>query len=111
MKKFHILFLLLALSPAPFALCQQFGWQDISYNLQDYPLNTTTAIDYCIPEKAYVTLKAFYMQGREITTLVSGSLPPGNHSASFNASSLPGGIYFYQLRTDEFVQTKKLIIQ
>jgi photosystem II stability/assembly factor-like uncharacterized protein len=38
--KLHIALLLLAISPTLYALCQQYGWTDISSNLPDFPYDT-----------------------------------------------------------------------
>ena len=54
--------------------------------------------------------QVFDITGREIQTLVNEQLQPGSYEVTFDGSNLPSGIYFYQLRTGEFVETKKLIL-
>ena len=78
---------------------------------QNYPnpFNPTTTINYQIPERNYVTLKIYDVLGNEIATLVNEQKSVGNYEAEFNAINLPSGIYFYQLRADTFIQTKKMI--
>jgi hypothetical protein len=56
-----------------------------------------------------VSLKIFDILGKEITTLVNEQLSPGTYEVTFDGSNLPSGIYFYQLRCGEYMETKKLV--
>ena len=85
---------------------------------QNYPnpFNPTTIIDYRLAVNSMVSLKVFDVLGNEITTLVNEVKQPGNYKVSFNAQRttfkqpLSSGIYFYQLRADDLVSTKKMIL-
>ena len=79
---------------------------------QNYPnpFNPSTIIEFSIPATRYVTLKIFNILGKEIATLVSDELKPGNHHYTFFSQNLAGGIYFYRLSAGEFSQTKKMTI-
>jgi hypothetical protein len=55
-------------------------------------------------------LKVFDLLGREVATLVAGNLSAGKHQVLWNANDVAGGVYFYRLQTDNFVETKKLIM-
>ncbi len=57
-----------------------------------------------------VKLVIFDIIGREIQTLVNEQLNPGTYEVTFDAGSLPSGIYFYKLSTRNFVETKKMIL-
>jgi hypothetical protein len=59
----------------------------------------------------FTTLKIFDITGREIETLVNEKLNPGAYEVTFDGSNLPGGIYFYRLKTNDFIQTKKMLLQ
>jgi hypothetical protein len=48
--------------------------------------------------------------GEKVATLVNGPKPAGEHVVSFNASSLPSGIYFYTLTAGDLKQTRKMVI-
>ena len=80
--------------------------------IQNYPnpLNPNTTIKYEIPGLSFVTLKIYDVLGSEITTLVNEEKSIGTHTIEFDASNLPSGIYFYQLQTPNFTQTKKMIL-
>jgi hypothetical protein len=83
------------------------------YNLlQNYPnpFKPTTNIQYAIGSRQFMTLKVYDVLGKEITTLVNEEKSAGNYEVEFNASHLSSGIYYYQLRAGEFVETKKMIL-
>lgn len=79
---------------------------------QNYPnpFNPSTIIEYWTQNKGLVTLKLYDVLGNEITTLVNGEISAGRHKTEFNAASLPSGVYFYQIRTGSFVETKKMVL-
>ncbi len=80
--------------------------------LQNYPnpFNPTTVISYSIASASHVSLKVFDLLGREIVTLVNGQLTPGNYTASFDASRLSSGVYFYRLDAGTFSDVKRLSV-
>jgi hypothetical protein len=74
------------------------------------PFNPSTVINYQLPMNSVVTLKVYDAIGREVATLVNGMQEAGEHAASFNASHLPSGLYFYSLQTKNFNATKKMLL-
>ncbi len=84
-----------------------------TYNLnQNYPnpFNPTTTISYSIPENEYVTLSIYDALGKEVAVLDNGFRTAGNYSHTFDASKLSSGMYFYTIRSGNFVQTKKMLL-
>ncbi len=84
-----------------------------SYALeQNYPnpFNPTTIIRYSIPQTGYISLKVFNLQGEEVKTLFEGIQQAGSYSVTFNASGLANGVYLYQLKSNGFMETKKLLL-
>ena len=79
---------------------------------QNYPnpFNPTTTIRFTISDVRFTTLKLYDVLGNEIKALVNEEKSTGNYEVKFDASSLPSGIYFYQLRAGSFVETKKMIL-
>ena len=84
------------------------------------PFNPTTTIRFSIPESQFVTLKIYNSLGEQVAELVSQQLQKGNYAVNWNAeitssgiSSRGGyasGIYFYSLSTNNFNETKKMIL-
>ena len=79
---------------------------------QNYPnpFNPSTNIRYQIPSAGRVTLKIYDILGRGVKTLVNEYQTSGSYEKSFNAVNLASGIYFYQIRVNNFVATKKMIL-
>lgn len=69
---------------------------------QNYPnpFNPTTTIEYFLPSKQHVLIKVFDALGREVNILVNQNQLPGSHKVTFDASNLPSGIYYFELRTN-----------
>ncbi|HMU44680.1 MAG TPA: T9SS type A sorting domain-containing protein, partial [Ignavibacteriaceae bacterium] len=80
---------------------------------QNYPnpFNPSTNIKYVISSRQFVTLKIFNSLGEEIETLVNEFQDAGVHSKLYIINStLPSGVYFYELKAGEFVQTRKMLL-
>jgi hypothetical protein len=83
------------------------------FNLeQNYPnpFNPSTKIKYEVVDKSFVTIKVYDVIGREVATLVNGEQSTGTYQVEFNASILPSGVYFYQLKTGNYLETKKMML-
>ena len=84
-----------------------------NFNLnQNYPnpFNPSTQIQYALPEATQVTLEVFNSVGQKVMELVNGQQSAGYHTATFNASGLSSGVYFYKLSTSSFINTKKMLL-
>ena len=85
--------------PSAYALMQNFP----------NPFNPTTTIRYDLPRATKVSLKVYDVLGREVATLAHDHLNAGHYQVQWNAN-VASGIYFYRLQTEEFVETKKMIL-
>jgi|GEM_PF-2864786 len=86
---------------------------DIDFTLyQNYPnpFNPVTTISYELSNRAPVNLRIYNIIGQKVETLVNNEQKRGRYQIVWDASSLPGGIYYYQLRTKDYVQTKKMLL-
>ena len=86
---------------------------DAGYSLsQNYPnpFNPTTKISWQLPSGCWQTLKVYDVLGNETAVLVDEYSAAGSYEAEWNAGNLPSGVYFYQLRAGDFIQTKKMIL-
>jgi hypothetical protein len=81
---------------------------------QNYPnpFNPATRIRFSIPASApdKVSLRVFDLLGREVASLVNETLAAGIYEATFDATRLSSGTYFYRLQAGTFVQTRKLLL-
>jgi|WetSurMetagenome_2_1015567.scaffolds.fasta_scaffold09436_2 aminopeptidase N len=79
---------------------------------QNYPnpFNPNTIIRFQIKDSRLVTLKIYDILGKEVATLINEKLKPGIYEATFYGGNLSSGIYFYQLKAENFIETKKLIL-
>ena len=79
---------------------------------QNYPnpFNPSTKIKYSIPQSSKVIIKVFDILGNEIEILVNEEKQTGTYDLTWYSKNLPSGVYFYQLRAGEFVQTRKMLL-
>jgi hypothetical protein len=88
------------INPAQYALSQNYP----------NPFNPSTTIYYALPEAAYVELIVYDVLGNEVSTVVNEEKPAGINEVEWNASNVPSGVYFYQLKSGQFVETKKMVL-
>lgn len=87
--------------------------QPLIYALnQNYPnpFNPSTVIQYQIPEAGKVTLTVYDITGRELKTLINEYIQPGTYHATFDGTGLSSGVYFYEIRVNNFMQSRKMIM-
>ena len=89
------------LAPKDFSLSQNFP----------NPFNPSTKISFSLKHSGLSTVKLYDLLGREITTIVNEYLSAGNYTIEWRGTNLSSGVYFYQLRSGDFVSTKKMILQ
>jgi hypothetical protein len=74
------------------------------------PFNPETRILFSVPKESSVQLTIYDALGREIEKLVQEKLNPGSYSVSWIASTHPSGVYYYELKTDSYTETKKMVL-
>jgi hypothetical protein len=92
------------------------------YLAQNYPnpFNPATIIKFGVKEKSNVRIDIFNSIGEKVNTILNEEREPGNYSIDFsaiggsasggNAVDLPSGVYLYQIKAGNFIQTKKMIL-
>ncbi len=96
----------ISLVPAEYALYQNYP----------NPFNPSTTIEYNLREKSVVSIDIFDVLGRKIVTIFDSELQnSGRHTVSWDGRNLLGipvssGVYVYQLRANDFVQSKKMVL-
>jgi len=79
---------------------------------QNYPnpFNPTTKISYQIPTSGNVKITVYDILGNEVAELVNENKNAGYHEVEYNAENLVSGVYFYQITTGNYIQSKKMIL-
>jgi hypothetical protein len=83
---------------------------------QNYPnpFNPSSKISWQSPVGGHQVLKVFDVLGREVATLIDEYKSAGRYEVEFSTSNIKhqpsSGVYFYQLRAGEYVNTKKMIL-
>ncbi|MCH8035071.1 MAG: T9SS type A sorting domain-containing protein [Bacteroidetes bacterium] len=83
---------------------------------QNYPnpFNPITTISYRVPETSFITIKVYDVLGNEIATLVNEEKQAGSYEVEFQSATgswqLTSGMYFYQLKVGNYVETKKMVL-
>jgi hypothetical protein len=79
---------------------------------QNYPnpFNPITVIPYSLKDPSVATLTLYNVLGQKVATLVNGRQEAGPHQATFDASALASGIYFYRLDAGSFTKTRKMVL-
>ncbi len=80
--------------------------------MQNYPnpFNPSTTIKFSLPSSGFVTLKIYNALGEDVAVLLDKELRTGTYEVEWNATGLPSGVYFYQLKTEGFLETKKMLL-
>jgi len=74
------------------------------------PFNSSTRLNYDLPQTGSVKLAVYDLTGRLVRTLEDRAIPQGRHTLIFDGSGLPSGMYFVRLQSHSFSQTRKLLL-
>jgi len=74
------------------------------------PFNPVTKIKFDIPKQSVARIIIYDLLGREVTTLVNEQLKPGTYEIDWDGTGFASGVYFYSLVTDEFTETKRMVL-
>lgn len=84
---------------------------------QNYPnpFNPDTRLDYTVPRSEHVTIEVFNINGQRVRTLVDETVPAGQHSVVWDATSDSGervasGVYLYRIVAGEVTASKKMTL-
>jgi F5/8 type C domain/Secretion system C-terminal sorting domain len=79
---------------------------------QNYPnpFNPSTTIRFTIPKASYVNLTVFNILGQRVEAILNKELSAGTYNITFDASKYSSGVYFYTLKTGDYLLTKKMIL-
>ena len=107
-----------------FVMKIKFSFSDsvlVSYNIQipkslslsqnvPNPFNSSTSIDFTIPVDSRVVIKIYNISGQEVATLKNEKMEAGKHSVIWNASDMPSGVYFCEVKAGVATETRKMTL-
>ena len=65
---------------------------------------------FVLPKPLKVTLTAYNTLGQSVREFVNGEMDAGTHAVQFDATGLASGVYFYQIRAGDFVDTRRIVL-
>ncbi len=79
------------------------------------PFNPTTMIEYNVPTRSHVAIEIFNLLGQRVATIVDEMKDAGRYRAVWDGTDAAGetistGVYFYRLRANDFVATRKMLL-
>jgi len=79
---------------------------------QNYPnpFNTATVIEFYLPRASQSRLEIFDLQGKKVATLANRKFAAGEYKMNWEPQGLASGVYVYQLRANDLVETRKLVL-
>lgn len=79
---------------------------------QNYPnpFNPSTNIEFQIAKSGFTALKVYDINGKEVADLLNQNLSAGVYKIDFNAEGFSSGIYYYTLKTNDFQETKRMVL-
>jgi len=82
---------------------------DLSQNFPN-PFNPATQIKFSIPKTSHVTLTIYNALGQKVADILDKEFKPGFYNIKWNGGNMASGVYFYRLRSNNFVSTKKMML-
>jgi hypothetical protein len=74
------------------------------------PFSNSTLISFNISETSHVSIIIHNSRGEIIAQPANRIFTNGKHSVQFNANNYPNGVYYYTVKTEKFIETKKMIL-
>ncbi len=87
--------------------------QPVSFELMQNvpnPFNPTTQISFTLNQVAKTSLKVYNVMGQEVATLLDGTMGAGQHTVTFDGSSMTSGVYFYAIEAAGQRETRKMLL-
>jgi flagellar hook assembly protein FlgD len=83
----------------------------ILYQNYPNPFNPTTMISYVLAKDSHVRLTVCNTLGQVVAVLADGYQTKGKHRVTWNAHHQPSGVYFYKLKAEGFMASRKMFLQ
>ncbi|MEE9554608.1 MAG: T9SS type A sorting domain-containing protein, partial [candidate division Zixibacteria bacterium] len=74
------------------------------------PFNSSTTIEYSLPEPGEVTIEIFDLLGRRVETLIDTKQDAGIYRVTWDAEEQASGVYFYRIKTGDYTDTRRMVL-
>ena len=74
------------------------------------PFNPTTVISLALAKSGYTSMTVYNVLGQLVATPIDQYMSTGTYNVTFDARNLQSGVYFYQIRSGDFTQVKRMIL-
>lgn len=101
------------LTVAPLSVSESVGLMPENVSLgpvSPNPFNSSVTIGYQLPRQAYMTLSIYDINGRQVAELLNGEVKAGYHSAVWNGTTYPAGIYFCRMGSEGFAKSTRILL-
>jgi hypothetical protein len=82
----------------------------VLYQNYPNPFNPITTIRYELPQDGVVTIEVFDILGQKVKTLLNEFKKADRYEVKFSSTGLASGVYIYQLRVNDFITSKKMVL-
>ena len=82
----------------------------VLYQNYPNPFNPVTTIRYELPQDGQVTIEIFDILGQKVKTILNEFKKADRYEVTFSSAGLASGVYIYQLRVNDFIQSKKMLL-
>jgi hypothetical protein len=81
----------------------------VSFDLNQNNTNSTN-IKYYLKNATEVSLKVYNLLGKEVATIINQKQHAGHHNIVYNGAGLSEGVYYYQIKIDGIIETKRIFV-
>ena len=82
----------------------------ISFANYPNPFNSSTTIEYGLPEAAHVNIEIYDLLGRKVETLMNEEQEAGTYQIVWDAGDRSSGVYFYRITSGGFTEAKRMVL-
>ena len=74
------------------------------------PFNPTTSLTVDLDQESFVSVGVYNVMGQQVAQLFNGQLSGYGNEITWDASSVPSGVYFINVQVDNSLETKKVML-
>jgi hypothetical protein len=82
----------------------------VLYQNYPNPFNPNTTIRFELPQDGLVTIEVFDILGQKVKTIINEFQKADRYEVTFRSTGLASGVYIYQLRINDFITSKKMVL-